>query len=225
MQATPPATDDTPAQALRTPRAAGVAGILFALLLALALALVRIAIPTHPGGAGAWLATTSHRSLLRTALALVPFAGVFFLWFMGAVRDHVGHPHDRFFDTLFLGSGLVLLAMLFVLTAAVDGLIEVASGPTSGQLQEWVFGRHLSFVLLSGYLARMAAVFTLSTTTIGHQLGVFPRRLTWFGYLVGLAMLFVVSILPWSELLFPAWALAVSCHVLRADLRTPRPAR
>jgi hypothetical protein len=61
---------------------------------------------------------------------------------------------------------------------------------------------------------RMAAVFTLATTTIGRLLGLFPRRLVWLGYLVGIVLLFVVVNVRWSELVFPFWVLLVSCHML-----------
>jgi hypothetical protein len=212
-----------PARVLRTPRAAAVAGVLFALLLSAALVLVRIAIPSHPAGAAGWLADPAHRGALRTALGLVPFAGVFFLWFMGAVRDHVARgQEDRFFDTLFVGSGLLFLAVVFVLTAWVEGLIGLASAfrPT-GQLASWEWGRHLTLTLMANYAMRMAAVFTVCTTTMGHRLGAFPRWLTWMGALAGFVLLFLVSSVAWSELLFPAWVLALSGHVLYSTYRVP----
>jgi hypothetical protein len=39
------------------------------------------------------------------ALNLVPFAGIAFLWFVGVLRDRIGAREDRFFATVFLGSG------------------------------------------------------------------------------------------------------------------------
>ena len=82
-------------EALETPRAAGLAGVVFALLLAAAIVLIRLGIPegtdaaTTPG-----LTDSGRRGAVRTALALVPFAGIFFLWFVGAVRAHVGAVED-----------------------------------------------------------------------------------------------------------------------------------
>jgi hypothetical protein len=64
-------------------------------------------------------------------------------------------------------------------------------------------------------------VFVFTTSTISHRLGVLPRPLAVLGYLAGLVLLVAGSSLPWSELVFPAWALAVSLHLLRAGLRTP----
>jgi hypothetical protein len=53
-------------------------------------------------------------------LNLVPFAGIAFLWFIGMLRDRLGEPEGRFFATVFLGSGLLFLAMMFA-SAAVPG--------------------------------------------------------------------------------------------------------
>ena len=87
--------------AVRTPRAAAIAGILFALLLGTALVLLRLAVPANPADSGRWLIDSSHRNSVGFALNLVPFAGISFLWFMGAVRDRLGDKEDKFFATLF----------------------------------------------------------------------------------------------------------------------------
>ena len=53
----------------------------------------------------------------------MPYAGIAFLWFIGVVRDRIGEFEDRFFATVFLGSGLVFLATLFSATAVAGALI------------------------------------------------------------------------------------------------------
>jgi hypothetical protein len=83
------------------------------------------------------------------------------------------------------------------------------------------FGRDFAYTLMTTYALRMAAVFVFTTSTIGHRLRVLPRSLAVFGYLAGLVLLVAGSSLPWSELVFPAWALVVSLHILRVGLRTP----
>src|SRR5207244_6006962 len=83
------------------PRAAAIAGILFALLLTAALVLVRVGAPPDSGDTGAWLTDPSSRRLVALALNLVPFAGIAFLWFIGVVRDRIGQREDRFFATVF----------------------------------------------------------------------------------------------------------------------------
>ncbi|MGH7122085.1 MAG: hypothetical protein ACREFP_24340, partial [Acetobacteraceae bacterium] len=92
-------------EGLRTPRAAALAGILFSLLLMLSLLLLRLSVPADPHEAGTWLQTSVQR--VSIALNLVPFAGVAFMWFLGVLRDRLGAREDRFFATVFLGSGLM----------------------------------------------------------------------------------------------------------------------
>ncbi|MET7347151.1 hypothetical protein [Streptomyces mirabilis] len=196
-------------QRLRTPRAAGLAGTVFALLMAAAIVLVRIAIPA--GNAADATVAPNERWAVRTALEILPFAGIFFLWFMGALRARVGDAEDRFIATVFMGSGLVYVATMFAAGAAAGSVLSQPSG----------FGRHFSYTLMTTYALRMAAVFVFTTSTISHRLGVLPRPLAVLGYLAGLVLLVAGSSLPWSELVFPAWALAVSLHLLRAGLRSP----
>jgi hypothetical protein len=106
---------------LRTPRAAAVAGILFSLLLFVAFGLVRLSVPGDPFEAGTWL--ENGLSYVTLAMNLVPFAGIAFLWFVGVLRDRLGTREDQFFATVFLGSGLLLLAMLFTAAAVVGAII------------------------------------------------------------------------------------------------------
>ncbi|MEV4447744.1 MULTISPECIES: hypothetical protein [Streptomyces] len=194
---------------LRTPRAAGLAGTVFALLLAAAIVLVRIAIPA--GDAETATVAPDQRWEVRTALEILPFAGIFFLWFMGALRARVGDAEDRFIATVFMGSGLVYVATMFAAGAAAGSVLSQPSG----------FGRHFAYTLMTTYALRMAAVFVFTTSTIGHRLGVLPRSLAVFGYLAGLVLLVAGSSLPWSELVFPFWALVVSLHILRVGLHAP----
>lgn len=143
-------------RSLRTPRAAGIAGVLFALLLTAALVLVRLAAPAGPGDAAAVLADPSRRRLVILALNLVPFAGIAFLWFIGVVRDRIGQHEDRFFATVFLGSGLLFVAMLFVASAVTAGfLADAAARPGAPQDVSGV-GRRVGAVVLHVYAMRMA---------------------------------------------------------------------
>src|SRR5215475_5387758 len=112
---------------LRTPRAAAAAGIVFSLLLGLALVLLLVSAPSDTATAGAWLTDTSRRATIALALNLVPFAGIAFLWFIGVVRDRIGQREDRLFATVFLGSGLLFVALLFVGAAFAGGLIATAA--------------------------------------------------------------------------------------------------
>lgn len=189
-----------------------MAGIAFALLLGAAIVLMRIAVPS--GNAADVPVDPDKRWAVQVALEIVPFAGIFFLWFMGALRAHTGSAEDRFVATVFLGSGFVFVATLFA-SAAAAGTVLAEGTPSD-------FGRHYAYTLLATYAMRMAAVFVLATSTIGRMLGVFPRPLALLGTVVGLVLLVVGSGVPWSELVFPAWALIVSLYILRVRRGTAR---
>ena len=141
---------------LRTPRAAAVAGIIFSVLLIAALVLLRISVPANPAVPGAWLTDSRHRAQVAIALNLVPFAGIAFLWFIGVLRDRIGDREDRFFATVFLGSGLLFVAMIFAAAAIAGGLIaEAALQPGAGTL---ALGRLVTATFVNIYAMRMAAV-------------------------------------------------------------------
>jgi hypothetical protein len=212
------------AGALRTPRAAGIAGVVFALLLTTTLVLVRLAAPDHPGDV-VWLADPHRRGMVVLALNLVPFAAIAFLWFIGVVRDRIGQREDRFFATVFLGSGLLFVAMLFVASAVTAAILAGTAARPRAAEEVSGFGRSVGSLVLHVYAMRMAAVFTISTATIGLRTGVLPRWLALWGYGTAVILLVAVSVTPWVELLFPLWILLVSVDTLAVSLRRREVAR
>ena len=119
---------------LKTPKAAAIAGILFSVLLLAVFWLLRTSMPADPQEPGSWLQSSSGSVAL--ALNLMPFAGIAFLWFLGALRDRLGQQEDRFFATVFFGSGLLFLAMLFT-AAAIVGAILIAFATQPKELIEF----------------------------------------------------------------------------------------
>jgi hypothetical protein len=202
---------------LRTPRAAAIAGIVFSVLLTAAFVLLRLSVPADPRVAGTWLTDPGRRTAVQIALNLVPFAGIAFLWFIGVVRDRVGQREDRFFATVFLGSGLLFVAMLFVATAIAGGLFAGASRPSGPPGTDTLaLGRDVTAGLVNVYSMRMAAVFTLTTVTIARRTRIVSRWLTVAGIVAALLLLVGVGISAWVELLFPAWVLALSVDIIVA---------
>ena len=104
---------------LKAPRAGAIAGIVFSILLIISLVVIRVSAPASPGDAGMCL--SGSLKSVRLALNLLPFAGIAFLWFIGVLRDRMGAQEDRFFATVFLGSGLLFLAMVFASSAMAGG--------------------------------------------------------------------------------------------------------
>jgi hypothetical protein len=201
---------------LRTPRAAAAAGIAFALLTAASLILLRVSTPADPASAGQWLSDSSRRRVVSVALNLVPFAGIAFLWFIGVLRDRIGGREDRFFATVFLGSGLLFVGMFFTAAALAGGLIAAAASHPSAHpgSDTLAMGRGATSILLNVYSMRMAAVFTITTVTIARRTEIISRWLWGAGLVTALVLLVGVGISPWVELLFPAWILALSIDIL-----------
>ena len=83
----------------------------------------------------------------------------------------------------------------------------------------WAFGRRATNTLLNVYAMRMAAVFTMTTTTLAVRLRLIPRWLAVVGHLAVAASLLTVGVIPWLELLFPAWVLVFSVHILIVTMR------
>ena len=208
---------------LKTPRAAAIAGILFSILLFAAFWLLRISIPADPLEPGAWLHANSKTVTL--ALNLVPFAGVAFLWFIGVVRDRLGELEDRFFATVFLGSGLLFLAMLFAAAALVGAIILAfdAAPQTLTNSATFHFARAAAYNIVNIYMIKMAGVFTIITSTVAFHTGLAPRLIAFLGYIVALLLLFGSDYVDWIFAVFPLWVLLVSFHILISNLyRAPR---
>jgi hypothetical protein len=205
---------------LSTPRSAAVAGVLFALLFSVSLVMLRIAIPQDPRAGTAWL--DQHGAQFHIGLTIMPLAGIAFLWFVGVVRDRIGALEDRFFSTVFFGSSLLFLAMVFVATAVAGALVYAARVDPA-----WVhaahvvnFGRAVLVQISNIYALRMAAVLMISLATIWLRTGLMPRWLVATTYLLAAALLVVVSAEPWVPLVFPAWVFVVSLMILRREYWT-----
>jgi hypothetical protein len=206
---------------LTTPRAAAVAGLLFALLFTTVLVLVRTALPGSQFRGSASVAQAAGQ--LRLAVILMPFAGIAFLWFLGVVRDRLGELEDRFFSSVMLGSGLLFLAMLFVAMAFAGGILA-GSLRTTGPVDEEIlrFGREVMLQISNVYALRMAAVFMISLATIWLRTGLMPRWIVVSTYVLALALLIVTSLSLWITLVFPVWVFIVSLFILLTAFRARR---
>jgi len=199
---------------LRTPRAAAVAGVVFSVLLLAVFWLMRLSVPADPHESGAWL--RGGVAYVVVALNLVPFAGVAFLWFVGVLRDRLGGREDRFFATVFLGSGLLLLAMLFAAAAVVGAIIIAFHSAPEALIDSatFYFGRGLAYGMINIYVVKTAAVFMITTSTIALYTRLTPRWLAIGGYAVAVVLLIGSYYFDWSLLVFPFWVLLVSACIL-----------
>jgi hypothetical protein len=206
---------------LKTPRAAAIAGIAFSILLIAIIALLRMTVPADPGESGAWLST--HARTVVLALYLIPFDGIAFLWFIGVLRDRLVQREDRFFATVFFGSGLLFLAMLFA-AAAIIGALVIAFSATPAELVDsptFHFARAAAYIIANVYAVKMAAVFMISTSTVAISTRFAPRWIAILGYVLALILLLGSSAMAWSIIVLPAWVLLVSIQILADNLRRP----
>ena len=204
-------------QSMRTPRAAAIAGILFALLLISSEVLVWRYVPSVSTVAPAEL--TRHSGALTLAINLRPFSGIAFLWFMGVVRNRLGDLEDRFFATVFLGSGLLYVAMMFIGGAVASATISIlATGSdmflTSGTYE---LARAEVHKITTIYATKMAGVFMISTSTIFMQTRAVPRWMAVLGYALALILLLSADSVNWLAAVFPLWVLLISGYVLIQD--------
>jgi hypothetical protein len=209
------------ARRLRTPRAAAIAGILFSGLLIAAMLLFLSAVPKDALDQGAWLSSGLERVVF--AINLMPFAGIAFLWFIGVVRDRLADAEDRLFATVFLGSGLLFLAMMFV-AATVFGamvIVHVAQPGSLANSTSFALARAFAYTLVNVYAIKMAGVFMLITSTIAVRTAFVARWMAAPGFLMALFVLSASQWFDWSFIVFPVWAMLISVYILITNLRQP----
>jgi hypothetical protein len=208
---------------LRTPKAAAVAGILFSVLLVAALGLFRLSVPADPLDSGAWLARSSGTVAL--ALNLMPFAGIAFLWFIGVMRDRLGRQEDRFFATVFFGSALLFLGMLFASAAVIGAVMIVFTAEPEAMMNSTTLhlARALAYNLANVYALKMAGVFMVSLSTVIFRTRIVPRWIAVLGFVLALILLIGSYYISWCFLVLPIWVLLISAYILIDNYRSPAP--
>lgn len=199
---------------LRTARSAAIAGLLFSVIMVAVLLLFRSAFPHDAALNSSFAPTAEALDRGRWALLLLPYAGIAFIWFMASLTYSLGHADRRLFTTVFLMSGAVFVALIFV-----------AGAVGTAELSAWEVGQDLSSgqrlipaitvnTLLINYTARMAAVFTLAISTLGRVRKLLPSWLTLIGTATGLFLLLVPFGVDHVQYVFPAWVTILSIYLL-----------
>jgi hypothetical protein len=201
-----------------TPIAGAVAGMLFAVLFSVCLTIIDSTTTGLASETGAWLETGATQ--FRLALALVPFAGLFFLWFIAVTRERLGRNEDQFFATVFLGSGLLFLATIFGAAASAGAMAATYAHDPAGfaASNTYFYSRQMVSQIFYIYGLRMAAVFMISLATLWWRTRVMPRWMALVTYPLALILLFIVTQVWWVVLVFPAWVFLVSVYILVTHL-------
>lgn len=198
----------------KTPRAAAVAGICFSILLITIYFLIWTSIPANLGSQAT--AIMDHSRKIALALNLLPFAGIAFLWFIAVVRNRLGPLEDRFFATVFMGSGFLYVAMIFISAAVAGGLIQILSSAPQmlAQTGTYALGRAEVYQVMNVYGIKMSGVFMFSSSTLFLKTRIVARWIAFLGYILGAMLLLSVGIIVWIPLVFPVWVFLISAAIL-----------
>jgi hypothetical protein len=166
-----------------------------------------------------WLKTNAPSASL--ALGLVPFAGIAFLWFTGVIRDRLGEREDKLFATVFWGSGLIFVALLFVWAATLGAIFGSYIAAANSLIGDgvYIFGVMFMNEIIGNYTLRMAGVYMLSIGALWTRARVMPRWLTLITYIVALGFLFFAGSVREARYLFPGWVFLISVYILVLNYR------
>jgi hypothetical protein len=202
---------------LKAPRAAGVAGLVFAVLFTASLLLTRPPAGGSAASLASWYSGGAESTIAIVGLYLIPFAGISFLWFIGVLRNRIGHREDRLFATVFLGSGLLFVAMLFAAAATASALALQSDAAGSALARDpGLVGltQALTYAFMFVYAARTAGVFVIVTSTIAVRTRTAPKWVAALGYAVAAVLLLSIRDFQLVILLFPAWVVLLSVCIL-----------
>lgn len=207
----------------RSPRAAAIAGIVYSLLIITVMIMTTGAARVKPENVTReWLETWSGTASL--VLSMVPFAGIAFLWFTGVIRDRLRDQEDRFFATIFLGSGIIQVLLLFIWGAILGALMRMKAITTLGMVDDfspdlYIFGIVLMNEIIGNFALRMAGVYMTAIGTLWTRTGLMPRWFTIGTYILALGFLAAAERIREARFIFPAWVFAVSVYVLVLNYR------
>jgi hypothetical protein len=214
-----------PRRWFRSIQGAAFAGLAYAVLSFASLVLLTR--QPEPGASdaeiAAWYADSTNGASVILGLNLAVFAGIAFLWFVAVIRRRIGDREDRFFATVFFGSGILYVALLLVGSTALSVLSVVTSGfdaPVPDR-HDQMLAAGFGGALMLTVVPRIQAVFIITTSTLILRTGAFKRGIALFGYAIAVALLFIPILLEPIGLAFPIWVAVVSASLLiRASERT-----
>jgi hypothetical protein len=208
----------TSSQALRSPRAAAIAGIFFSLLYGAGYTLIQLAIPALSSDASGF--SEVQIGSISLGLSFLPFAGIAFLWFLGVIRERMGAMEDQFFFILFLGSGLLYLGFTLTAAAVGGGLLAAYSIDPDLMINSdsFLLARSITNRITTIYAIRMAGMFMIVLGTIWVRTQIMPRWLALITYVSAAVLLISIGFTHWVTLLFPLWVLLISMYILYLNL-------
>jgi len=206
---------------LRSPRAAAIAGIIYAVLTLTVMLITKPASSVQPQEITrefleSWSGTFS------TVLTMIPFAGIAFLWFTGVIRDLL-RERDWFFSTIFFGSGIILVLLTFVWGAILGTIMRMATLETYVTvdiISADVFGILLMNEIIGNFTLRIAGVYMTAVGSLWNRTKLAPGWLITITYLLALGFLFAAEKIREARYIFPLWVFGVSVYILFINYRS-----
>ena len=160
----------------------------------------------------------TNLTLTLAGMLIMPFVGIFFLYFMVLLRATAratGFRSRRVLGNAQLATGTIFVALLFVATA---GLVATPAAMQFANLQTDPLAARIlpifSMTVLLGFGMRMASMFVFTSSSIGRATGLIPKWFAYVGYVVGLVLLLAFTVAAWFALLFPVWVLVLCIIIL-----------
>ena len=204
---------------VRSPRAAAIAGIVYSILMYIIMFSTYSARIQPADVTREWLQGLSDTASL--VIALVPFAGLAFLWFTGVVRDQLSYQEGRFFATLFFGSGIIQVVLLFIWSAVFGAIIITMGMEAVGAGNEiYIFGYVLMNEIIGNYAMRMGGIYMTAIGALWGRTGLMPRWLIISTFILALGFIFAANRFREARFIFPTWVLVVSVYILILNYRS-----
>ena len=212
-------------QEIRSPRSAAVAGIVFSVLMfAVMIATRAFTLERASQVTGNLLELWT--GVASFAITIIPFIGIALLWFTGVVREHLGEQEDRFFSTIFFGSSIILIVMLFIWGATMGASFSIINSAVGKTVDNdiFIFGFTLMNQIIGNYALRIAGIYMFSIGTIWTKSRAMPRWLSILTFVVAAGFLFFANSVREARFIFPGWVLIVSVYILILNYRRKRDA-
>lgn len=163
-----------------------------------------------------WYADQGNRSTVEFGLSLGVLGMVSLLWFIAVIRRRLAEREDKFYATVFLGSGIVfaILATTAAVCAAAPTLIVRFGGAESLDDSTVALAHGLWFGLWGIAASRFAGVFMMVTSALALRFGALPVWLGRLGQVLGLLLIITGAFAGPLDFLFSAWLALVSITLL-----------
>ena len=159
----------------------------------------------------------NRRNAELAGLYVIPLAGIFFIWFMAALRDRyhrIARREHAMLSSVQVVAGALVVTSLFTVAAvelAVAWLADTSGTfDVDGVRSLLAVGEATSEIMA----LRSAGVFILVSTARARRAGFFSRPVAAASILIAVTLLVVHQAVPGVTVLFPVWVAGVSLLIL-----------